>query len=102
MSCFQPSLKLAGKVREDARVTKHDPTLRLFRQPSPGDWNSATRAAPVAVQRLTVGDCDHFSAPQADIRDAISKECPGGLEIPDLDASFDCIERPQTSSAFHQ
>jgi len=41
------------------------PTLRQFRQPSPGDWNSAVCAARDALQRLVAGDCDQFRAPQA-------------------------------------
>jgi hypothetical protein len=41
------------------------PTLRQFRQPSPGDWNSAICAARDALQRLVAGDCDQLPAPQA-------------------------------------
>jgi len=43
------------------------PTLRQFRQPSPGDWNSAVCAAREALQRLVVGDCDQVRAQQAGI-----------------------------------
>jgi tetratricopeptide (TPR) repeat protein len=43
------------------------PTLRQFRQPSPGDWSSAVRAARDALQRLIAGDCDQLSTPQAGI-----------------------------------
>ena len=41
------------------------PTLRQFRQPRPGDWNSAVCAARDALQRLTAGDCDQLLARQA-------------------------------------
>jgi hypothetical protein len=38
------------------------PTLRQFRQPSLGDWNSAICAARDALQRLTAGDCNQLPA----------------------------------------
>jgi hypothetical protein len=38
------------------------PTLRQFRQPRPGDWNSAICAARDALQRLVAGDCDQLLA----------------------------------------
>jgi hypothetical protein len=41
------------------------PTLRQFRQPRPGDWNSAVCAARDALQRLIAGDCDALPARQA-------------------------------------
>jgi Flp pilus assembly protein TadD len=34
------------------------PTLRQFRQPHPGDWNSAVCAARDALQRLVTDNCD--------------------------------------------
>lgn len=43
------------------------PTLRQFRQPRPGDWNSAICAARDALQRLMAGDCDQLAARQARI-----------------------------------
>ncbi|MBO0736770.1 MAG: tetratricopeptide repeat protein [Alphaproteobacteria bacterium] len=43
------------------------PTLRQFRQPRPGDWNSAVCAARDALHRLMAGDCDQPSARQAGI-----------------------------------
>jgi len=36
------------------------PTLRQFRQPSPGDWNSVVCAARDALQRLVAGDRDQL------------------------------------------
>jgi len=41
------------------------PTLRQFRQPRPGDWNSPICAARDALQRLMAGDCDQLPARQA-------------------------------------
>ena len=43
------------------------PTLRQFRQPSPGDWSSVIRAARDALQRLAVGDRDQLRPSQARI-----------------------------------
>jgi hypothetical protein len=43
------------------------PTLRQFRQPRAGDWNSAVGAARDALQRLVAGDCDQLPAPQPGI-----------------------------------
>ena len=43
------------------------PTLRQFRQPSPGDWNSVICAAQDALQHLAGGDCNPFSFRQAGI-----------------------------------
>ena len=40
------------------------PTLRQFRQPSPGDWDRAVCAARDALQRLTDGDRDQLLARQ--------------------------------------
>jgi Flp pilus assembly protein TadD len=44
------------------------PTLRQFRQPRPGDWNSAICAVRDALQRLMAGDCDQLQARQAGIQ----------------------------------
>jgi len=43
------------------------PTLRQFRQPSFGDWNSVVCAARDALQRLMAGDGDQLPAPQRGI-----------------------------------
>jgi len=39
------------------------PTLRQFRQPSPGDWSSVVCAARDALQRLVAGDGDQLGGP---------------------------------------
>jgi len=39
------------------------PTLRQFRQPSPGDWSSVVCAARDALRRLVAGECDQLGAP---------------------------------------
>jgi Flp pilus assembly protein TadD len=63
------------------------PTLRQFRQPRPGDWNSAICAARDALQRLMAGDCHQLPAGAG--RDLERRndlhDFRGGLEIPDLD-----------------
>ena len=41
------------------------PTLRQFRQPSPGDWNNVICAARDALQRLAAGDRDQLRPRQA-------------------------------------
>jgi len=41
------------------------PTLRQFRQPRSGDWNSAVSAARDALRRMMAGDFDRFPAPRA-------------------------------------
>jgi Flp pilus assembly protein TadD len=41
------------------------PTLRQFRQPSPGDWNTAICAARDALRHLMAADCDQLPAQQA-------------------------------------
>jgi len=41
------------------------PQLRQFRQPSPGDWNSAIKAARDALRRLAAGDRNQLRPRQA-------------------------------------
>ena len=43
------------------------PTLRQFRQPHPGDWDSVICAARDALQLVVAGDRDQLSARQAEI-----------------------------------
>jgi len=43
------------------------PTLRQFRQPCPGDWNSAVCAARDALRLMTAGDRDRRLIPEAGI-----------------------------------
>jgi hypothetical protein len=44
------------------------PTLRQFRQPSPGDWNHVICAVRHALQRLRAGDSDQLRPPEASIQ----------------------------------